>query len=74
MKRTLLTLALVLVVITASASQQPKPQHWEYKFDYKCHEKMANDLAVQGWELVSVDSFTYENVTGQMCVFKRPKS
>lgn len=73
MKRILITLALVCSILSISAiTQQPKTQ-WEYKFDYKCYEKGANEMGAQGWEIVSSTMNTYSNVITQMCVYKRAK-
>lgn len=29
---------------------------WEYKFEYSASEKKANELGLQGWELVAIQS------------------
>jgi hypothetical protein len=72
-KQIILTLILVLSILSiSSATQQPKAQQWEYKFDYKCRESKANELAAQGWELVAI-SESGGMVSLQTCAFRRPK-
>lgn len=74
MKRLLITLTLVLSILSISAlTQQPKPPQWEYKFDYKCSEKRANDLALQGWELLATSESSNGVIATQTCIFKRSK-
>lgn len=73
MKQIIITLLLVLSIFSISANTQQKPQTWEYKLDDKCYEKKVNDLAAQGWELITIDSFTYSQVTGLTCAFRRAK-
>lgn len=66
MRKTLLiTLALVAVLFLAGWTLQSKPA-LEYKVVFSPVEKKINELASQGWELVTVD--TYQNY-----VFKRAK-
>lgn len=68
----IIILLLVLSILSVSAIPQTKTQ-WEYKLDDKCYEKKVNDLAAQGWELITIDSFTYSQVTGLTCAFRRAK-
>jgi len=70
--RILLIVCLILALLTIGASKPSAPASaWEYKFEYKCTEKKANELAANGWELVAMS----EGSTGifSVCAFKRPK-
>ena len=78
MKQTkLFALAIVLSLASfafgANRSQPAAPQ-WEYKFEYKCDEKKANALAVDGWELVNMGVASFGSLAAVHCAFKRPKN
>lgn len=73
MKIKLFALALVCF-ISLSATPQSKPAQWEYKFQYQCDEKKANNLAAEGWELVNMTASGSGMTTAVNCAFKRPKS
>lgn len=65
-KRHWLAALLILLVLSVGAWTQVSKQQWEYKVVFSPVEKKINELASQGWELVTVD--TYQNY-----VFKRSK-
>lgn len=64
-KSLLIALALVAVLFLAGWTLQSKPSY-EYKVVFAPVEKKINELAVQGWEVVTVDG--YHNM-----IFKRAK-
>lgn len=73
-----LLIAVLCVVLFASFS---RPQtttktrgQFEYKYEYNCSEKKANELGADGWQLVAVESAN-GRVTGNVStyVFKREK-
>lgn len=65
----ILLVSICLLVLSVGAFSAPTPTGYEYKFEYKCTEKKANELAANGWELVTMD----EGSTGvfSVCAFKR---
>jgi hypothetical protein len=68
-----ITLAIVAVVaLTAAAwtygKAAPAPQKWEYLFETECNQVQANNLGVQGWELVAMDPSS----SRRQCIYKRP--
>jgi hypothetical protein len=71
-KMILAFLALVCAVCV-SAVPQSKPVQWEYKFQYQCDEKKANNLAAEGWELVNMTASGSGTSTAVNCAFKRAK-
>jgi len=72
-KLTLVGLALVCA-FTLSAKPQSKSQAWEYKFQYQCDEKKANNVAAEGWELVTMTHTGSTSLSvSTVCAFKRPK-
>jgi len=73
MKNLILFLALFLSVLTLSATTTQPQKNWEYKFEYKCSDKKANDFASQGWELLTVTSVSYSGMPMELCAFRRPK-
>jgi hypothetical protein len=72
MKNLILFLALCLSVLTLSAASQPQ-KTWEYKFEYKCTDKKANEFAAEGWELTGFSSTSYSGLSMMTCAFKRLK-
>ncbi len=59
MKRLLLGLVIlgfVLITTGQTTKQVENTQQWEYKFDFSTTEKKANELGMQGWELVAIQS------------------
>lgn len=72
--RKLITLSALLLIALFTVSAMPqKPQTWEYKFQFQCDEKKANNLAAEGWELVNMTSSGVGMATAVNCAFKRPK-
>lgn len=69
----LVTLFLLLCVCLLTISATPQSRTWEYKFEYRCSDKKANDLGTQGWELVGFANTTPGNGDFAACVFKRPR-
>lgn len=65
MKRHLL-IALALVAVLFLVGWTIQRQQWEYKLVFSPTEKKINEVASQGWELVTVD-------TNSNYVFKRVK-
>ena len=76
--RTYLTLIVILSLCCLGAlsaySQRRQTPTWEYKFveiDRRGRsEKLLNDLASQGWELVTVQGVV--GVDSHVCFLKRP--
>jgi len=74
-----LTIITLLVALAASlyfarpGSHAAPAQIWEYKFQYQCDEKKANNLAAEGWELVNMTASGSGMTTAVNCAFKRPK-
>jgi len=72
--RKLITLSILLLITLFTVSALPqKPQTWEYKFQFQCDEKKANDLAAEGWELVNMTASGSSVTTAVNCAFKRQK-
>lgn len=69
--RIILIVSLCLLFLSVGAFSAPAPVAWEYKFEYKCTEKKANELGAVGWELVNVSDGT----TGifSTCAFRRSR-
>lgn len=67
----ILLISICLLFLSVGAFSAPTPVSYEYKFEYKCTEKKANELGSQGWELVSMD----EGSTGifSVCAFRRAR-
>jgi len=72
MKNLILFLALSLSLLVISAAPQSQ-KAYEYKFEYKCTDKKANEFATEGWELLGISSVSYSGMPMTMCAFKRPK-
>lgn len=64
MKKNLL-IVVIAVLLLAGWTRQSTPS-WEYKVVFAPVEKKINELAAQGWEVVTVDG--YHNM-----IFKRAK-
>lgn len=71
-KTVVASVLLAICLFTLSASPQP-PKGWEYKFQYQCDEKKANQLADEGWELVNMTASGSGMTTAINCAFKRAK-
>ena len=69
----LLALCVSLYFVGSKSYAAPAPQTWEYKFQYQCDEKKANNLAADGWELVNMTASGSGMTTAINCAFKRPK-
>lgn len=67
--RIILIVSLCLAFLSVGAFSAPAPVAWEYKFEYKCNEKKANELGAQGWEIVSMAPGNTGLFTD--CAFKR---
>jgi len=73
MKRYVVAL-LLICAITVMAQQPQTPVRWEYKFEYKVSEKKANELAGQGWELMTIGNEAGGTLAAvPFMVFKRQK-
>lgn len=72
MKR-LLSGLLLFAVCVLTISAVPQTKTWEYKFQYQCDEKKANNLAAEGWELVNMTASGSGMTTAVNCAFKRAR-
>lgn len=73
MRRYLLIITLLAgLLFTTAWTQRPQQTLWEYKFEYEIREKKANELGVQGWELVAISPTSGTSSVTEY-VFKRPK-
>ena len=68
----LIALCVSLYFVNPNSHAAPA-QTWEYKFQYQCDEKKANNLAAEGWELVNMTASGSGMTTAVNCAFKRPK-
>jgi len=73
MKTKLLFVLAIICFVCLSAKPQSKPSSWEYKFQYQCTDKKANELAAEGWELVNMTASGSGMTTAVNCAFKRAK-
>lgn len=78
MKSKLTIIALLIALCVSLYFVRPgvhaaPAQAWEYKFQYQCDEKKANNLAADGWELVNMTASGSGMTTAVNCAFKRPK-
>ena len=77
--RILRNLVLIIAVsVLVAFSQTPKPNLviWEYKFEFQCTEKKANQLGAEGWELVAIQPPSNVGISNNIStyVFKRAKN
>lgn len=71
--RIILLISVCLLVLTVGAfSARPAPT-WEYKLEYKISEKKANDLSVQGWELIGAGTDNAGTLNIGFLIFRRQK-
>jgi hypothetical protein len=73
--KTKLTICALSIIcfVSLSATPQTKPAQWEYKFQFQCDEKKANNLAAEGWELVNMTASGSGMTTAVNCAFRRAK-
>ena len=67
----LILIAVLVFIVFAQNGNNPQIV-WEYKFENRPNEKKANELGLQGWELVAIQNATDKNYDC-IYIFKRVK-